>query len=161
MTILEENRHTLLILEHDPLLYEDAREMVEYVSRAMKEAANRAIVLLYSPAVDPSLEEMMSYADRIFYFDQGHTPRQNLPEKTVGNRRRKGPWRPSDGRSFESVRMGAKEVSLSWARAGRALKKEDQVYASRLAEMAKMHFSEAFYALDDPLERPSSPCWWS
>ena len=26
MTILEENRHTLLILEHDPLLYEDTRE---------------------------------------------------------------------------------------------------------------------------------------
>jgi len=28
----------------------------------------------------------------------------------------------------------------------------DQVYGQRLAEMAKMHSSEAFYALDDPLE---------
>ena len=34
----------------------------------------------------------------------------------------------------------------------RALKKEDQVYGQRLAEMAKKHSSEAFYALDDPLE---------
>jgi hypothetical protein len=50
------------------------------------------------------------------------------------------------------VRMGAKEVSIRWARAGRALKKEDQVYAQKLAEMAKKHSSEAFYALDDPLE---------
>ncbi len=56
------------------------------------------------------------------------------------------------GRSFESVRLGAKEVSARWARASRALKKEDQVYGQRLAEMAKKHSSEAFYALDDPLE---------
>jgi len=28
MTILEENHHSFLIVEHDPLLYEDSREMV-------------------------------------------------------------------------------------------------------------------------------------
>jgi hypothetical protein len=56
------------------------------------------------------------------------------------------------GRSFESVRMGAKEVSARWLKASRALKKEDQVYGQTLAEMAKKHSSEAFYALDDPLE---------
>lgn len=56
------------------------------------------------------------------------------------------------GRSFESVRMGAAEVSARWARAGRAMKKEDQGYAQELAAMAKKHSSEAFYALDDPLE---------
>ena len=56
------------------------------------------------------------------------------------------------GRSFESVRMGVKEVSARWLKASRAVRKEDQVYAQKLAEMAKMHSSEAFYALDDPLE---------
>jgi hypothetical protein len=56
------------------------------------------------------------------------------------------------GRSFESVRMGAAEVSARWAKAGRAMKKEDQGYARELAAMAKKHSSEAFYALDDPLE---------
>jgi len=30
--------------------------------------------------------------------------------------------------------------------------KEDQIYGQKLAEMARMHSSEAFYALDDPLE---------
>ncbi len=58
----------------------------------------------------------------------------------------------SDGRSFESVRMGVKDVSARWLKASRALKKEDQVYGQKLAEMAKKHSSEAFYALDDPLE---------
>jgi hypothetical protein len=56
------------------------------------------------------------------------------------------------GRSFESVRMGVKDVSARWLKASKALKKEDQVCGQRLAEMAKKHSSEAFYALDDPLE---------
>jgi len=34
----------------------------------------------------------------------------------------------------------------------RALKKEDQIYGQKLAEMVKKHSSEAFYAFDDPLE---------
>ncbi len=56
------------------------------------------------------------------------------------------------GRSFESVRMCVKDVSARWLKASRALKKENQIYGQRLAEMAKKHSSEAFYALDDPLE---------
>jgi hypothetical protein len=56
------------------------------------------------------------------------------------------------GRSFESVRIGVQEISARWARAGRALKKEDQIYAQELAKMVKKHSSESFYALDDPLE---------
>jgi DNA polymerase I len=71
MTILEENRHTLLIIEHDPLLYEDAEEMVEYVSQAMREATKSSTVLLYSPASDKFLEMMTNYADRVFYFAKG------------------------------------------------------------------------------------------
>ena len=50
------------------------------------------------------------------------------------------------------MRMGAKEVSARWLKASRALKKDDQVYGQKVAEMAKKHSSEAFYALDDPLE---------
>jgi len=56
------------------------------------------------------------------------------------------------GRSFESMRMGIKEVSERWLRTKRALKKEDQQYAEKLATMAKKHSSEGFYAFDDPLE---------
>ena len=48
--------------------------------------------------------------------------------------------------------MGVKDVSARWLKASRALKKEDQVYGQKVAEMAKKHSSEAFYALDDPLE---------
>lgn len=56
------------------------------------------------------------------------------------------------GRSFESVRLGVKNTSDRWMRVQRAMRKEDQVYAGKLAEMAKCHASEGFYAFDDPLE---------
>ena len=56
------------------------------------------------------------------------------------------------GRSFGSVRMGVQELAGRWHRARRALRKEDQAYAENLAEMAKRHASEGFYAFDDPLE---------
>ncbi len=70
LTMREANHHMHLIREHDLLLCEDARETMEHISRAMNEAANNAIVLRYSSAVDPFLEGMMNHAenqaDRIF-----------------------------------------------------------------------------------------------
>ena len=56
------------------------------------------------------------------------------------------------GRSFESVRMGEKDVSARWLRASKVLKKEDQICGQKVAEMAKKQSNEAFYAPDDPLE---------
>ncbi len=50
MTILEESHHSIILIEHDPLLYEDAQEMTEYVSMALREAAKEAAVLLYGLA---------------------------------------------------------------------------------------------------------------
>ena len=52
MTILEENHHSMILIERDPLLYEDAREMTKYVSHALSDAAKEAAVLLYAPALD-------------------------------------------------------------------------------------------------------------
>jgi DNA polymerase I len=82
MAVLEDSQHTLLIIEHDPLLYEDAEEMVEYASQAMREAAKSCTVLLYSPASDPFLEMMTNYADRVFYFTRGADASKKLSAKS-------------------------------------------------------------------------------
>ena len=66
MTILEENHHSFLIVEHDPLLYEDAGEMVEYLAQALKQTSREATILLYAPALDPHLQKMTELADRVF-----------------------------------------------------------------------------------------------
>lgn len=71
MTILEEAHHPLIFVEHDPLLYEDAKEIAEYVSQAMREAAKEATVLLYAPGADPYLVELVKNADCVFYFTEG------------------------------------------------------------------------------------------
>jgi hypothetical protein len=57
MTILEEARQSLIVIEHDPMLYEDAQGMVEYVPQVLHEAAKEAAVLLYSPGTDTFLED--------------------------------------------------------------------------------------------------------
>lgn len=56
------------------------------------------------------------------------------------------------GRSFVSVRQGVRSTADRWARSARALRKEDRKYGEELAELARMHSSEAFVACDDPLE---------
>jgi DNA polymerase I len=58
MTILEENHHSFLIVEHDSLLYEDAEEMVEYLDQAFRQTSREATVLLYAPALDPHLQKL-------------------------------------------------------------------------------------------------------
>jgi DNA polymerase I len=68
MTILVENHHSFLIIEHDPLLYEDASEMIEYVAQAFRQTSREATILLYSPTLDSHLEKMTELADRVFCF---------------------------------------------------------------------------------------------
>ncbi|MBO8179675.1 MAG: hypothetical protein H0Z19_04230 [Archaeoglobus sp.] len=56
------------------------------------------------------------------------------------------------GRSISSVRMGVKRIAERWERTAKAMKKEDRVYAIKLAGLVKKHSSEVFYTFDDPLE---------
>jgi hypothetical protein len=63
MTILEENLHSFLIVEHDPMLYEDAKQMVEYVGQALKQTSIEATILLYAPARDPHLQTITELAN--------------------------------------------------------------------------------------------------
>jgi len=62
MTILDENHHSFLILEHDPLLYEDASEMVEYIAQHLRQTSREATVLLYAPA------QFSLFSSNLFFF---------------------------------------------------------------------------------------------
>lgn len=54
--------------------------------------------------------------------------------------------------SNETIRVGMKNTAERWLRVRRAMRKEDQVYAERLAGMIQQHSREGFHAFDDPLE---------
>ena len=102
MTILEEAHHTLIVIEHDPLLYEDAQGMVEYVSQGLHDAAKEAAVLLYSPGTDTFLEDMTRNADRVFYSTRGQ---ELLFRKLIQKRRRaRLPWRPGHDQMAKQAR---------------------------------------------------------
>ena len=90
MTILEENHHSFLIVEHDPLLYEDSQEMVGYLAQALKQTSREATVLLYAPALDPHLQEMAELADRVFCIynePAGARSRGKAEARTTGEQR--------------------------------------------------------------------------
>jgi hypothetical protein len=67
-TILEENHHPFLIMEHNPMLYERTRDMAGHVAQIMKQASREATILIYAPVLDRHLEAMAEFADRIFCF---------------------------------------------------------------------------------------------
>jgi len=68
LTILKENHHSLMIVEHDPLFYEDASDMEEYLAIALRQTSRDATVLLFAPVIDRHLEKMTELADRVFCF---------------------------------------------------------------------------------------------
>jgi len=90
MTILQENHHSFLIVEHDPLLYEDAGDTVEYLAQALKQASREATVLLYAPALDPQLQKLTELADRVFCIYGEQAPakgREKAEAKAPGDQR--------------------------------------------------------------------------
>ncbi len=87
MTILEENHHSFLIVEHDPMLYEDVEHMIEYVGQRLRQTSREATVLLYAPALDSHLEKMTEMADRVFCF-------YGMPKAPAGGKMRADPKMP-------------------------------------------------------------------
>jgi hypothetical protein len=92
LTVLEEVRQSIIIVEHDlMMLYEDAVEMVEYVSNALSDATKESTVLLYSPGTDPFLEELARNAYRVWYFDEGPKASPRLVTKAFPKAERARP----------------------------------------------------------------------
>jgi hypothetical protein len=87
MTILEENHHSFLIMEHDPLLYEDAEEMVEYLAQALRQTSREATILLYAPALDPHLQKLTELADRVFCIYSEPAKRKKAEARIPGAQR--------------------------------------------------------------------------
>jgi hypothetical protein len=92
LTILSEAHHTILFLEHDPSLYEDAEGVLETVSEALAAAARDALVILYAPRSDPAFDRLARRADRVFFFSAAnpHAPPRRQARRTAGPRTVRG-----------------------------------------------------------------------
>lgn len=69
LTILQETYHTIVFLEHDPSIYDDAGDVKTMIPHALKEISDDKIVVLYAPKMDFSLSFLTRNADRVFVFE--------------------------------------------------------------------------------------------
>ena len=144
MTILEENHHSFLIVEHDPMLYEDAKEMVEYVAQALKHISREATILLYAPALDPSLQKMAELANlgvlhlqRAGRSPEGRGEDAGRPEDTGGILMR-WPWRLR--RAIEPRPMVSRAMEMETAK--EILAKVFHAQPGEVEEMIKRRLEE-------------------
>jgi hypothetical protein len=82
-------------VEHDPLLYEDASEMVEYIGQHLRQTSREATVLVYAPSLDPHLEKMTPLADRVFCFYE-------MPKAPARGRAKADPKTPRSQATLEA-----------------------------------------------------------
>lgn len=67
-TILKEVRevsHTVLLLEHDPTLFDGAENMMPQIAGMLKDISRESLVVLYAPSIDRSFSVLMRQADHI------------------------------------------------------------------------------------------------
>jgi len=65
LSVLREASHTIVLVEHDPTLFEGAEKMLAPVAGALKDAGRESLVILYTPAIDRTFAALMRQADRI------------------------------------------------------------------------------------------------
>jgi hypothetical protein len=64
-TILKEASHTVVLVEHDPTLFEGAETMIPQIAGMLKDVGRESLVILYAPSVDRSFSLLMRQADHI------------------------------------------------------------------------------------------------
>jgi DNA polymerase I len=64
-TILKEASHTVVLLEHDPTLFDGAEMMLQQIAGMLKEVGRDSLVILYTPSIDRSFSVLMRQADHI------------------------------------------------------------------------------------------------
>lgn len=73
----------IVIIERNPLLYEDAQETTEYISLTIIEATKEAAVLLYASGANPYFEELVKNAYRVFNFDEEQRVEARIVAKAI------------------------------------------------------------------------------
>jgi hypothetical protein len=61
-------RHSIVLIEHDPALFDGAEQMSVPVSAALRDLGREALVLLYAGMQDPSFAALARHADRYIEF---------------------------------------------------------------------------------------------
>jgi DNA polymerase I len=64
-TILKEASHTVVLVEHDPTLFDGAENMIPQIAGMLKETGRESLVILYAPSNDHTFSLLMRQADHL------------------------------------------------------------------------------------------------
>ena len=67
-TILKEVSHTVLLLEHDPTLFDGAENMIPQIAGMLRDISRESLVILYTPSINRSFSALMQQASHIIEF---------------------------------------------------------------------------------------------
>jgi hypothetical protein len=67
-TILKEVSHMVVLLEHDPTLFDGAEEMMPQIAGMLKDISRESLVILYTPSIDRPFSVLMRQASHIIEF---------------------------------------------------------------------------------------------
>src|SRR5208337_3047317 len=69
LTILRGDSHSIVIVEHDPTIYDDAGDVKRVVPPTMKDVSRDSIFVLYAPKMDRHFSYLAHTADHLIYYD--------------------------------------------------------------------------------------------
>jgi len=90
-SILKEAGHTVILVEHDPTLFEGAEKMLLPVAGALKDAGRESLVILYTPTIDRVFSSLMRRADRIIEIASADELSVREPVRNIRRQRNGGP----------------------------------------------------------------------
>jgi hypothetical protein len=91
-TVIKEAGHTVIFIEHDPTLFDNAERLLVPVGSALKDAGREALVVLYAPVMDRSFAALSRQADRLIEIVNADEPAYRpQPEYSRSSRRSTGP----------------------------------------------------------------------
>ncbi|MDD5141981.1 hypothetical protein [Methanoregula sp.] len=91
LSVLREASHTIVLVEHDPTLFEGAGKMLAPVARALKDAGRESLVILYTPAIDRTFAALMRQADRIIEIAAAEDISSRVSPRAIRLQRNGGP----------------------------------------------------------------------
>jgi DNA polymerase I len=89
--ILKEAGHTVILIEHDPSLFEGAEQMILPVAGALKDAGRDSLVILYTPVIDRVFASLMRRADHIIEIASADDLSFREPVRSIHRQRTGGP----------------------------------------------------------------------
>lgn len=66
--MLREAAHTVVFIEHDPTLFDQAMNMLEPLAGTLKDLSRDSLVVLYTPVADRTFLALARRADRFIEF---------------------------------------------------------------------------------------------